>query len=141
MNRQKIEIIAIVILIIIFGFCISSMIKKMSKGAKKVSSETAGIKSSIVEAKKTNANINVETEIIKWGRDPFLLTDLGIENKKAGISLNGIIWNGPKSLVIINDELYKIGDKINDIQIVDIKKDSVVIKENGEVQEINLGRY
>ena len=39
---------------------------------------------------------------------------------------------------MINNEIYKVGDKIGNIEIVDIKRNSVLIKVDGKTREISL---
>lgn len=83
----------------------------------------------------------IEESAIKegWGRDPFLFgastaTGFGIE----GFILNGIVWDKDNPYAIINNDVVKIGDKIGDIAVVEINKESVIVEEDGEQHTLEL---
>ena len=66
-------------------------------------------------------------------RDPFTgmqLTPVSTEDSGA-LVLNGILWDNENSAVIINDNVYKVGDKIGPNIILAINRDSVTLN-NGE---------
>jgi hypothetical protein len=55
------------------------------------------------------------------------------------VELQGIIWNADMPQVIINGQVYKVGDKILDkIDIVSIKKNSVNVVYNDLVEELKI---
>lgn len=77
----------------------------------------------IAEAKKRD---------LVWGRDPFALK---AEEAIAGATeliLNGIIWDDKRPYAIINGEIVGKGDKMGEITIMEIRKDSVIIDTGAE---------
>ena len=80
-------------------------------------------------------------EPLQWGRDPFVL---GQETLTGGYRLTGIILdenNGKESYAIIDKQLVKVGDKINDSMILKIGKNYVTMeKVNGEKEDLFLNQ-
>lgn len=134
MDRKKIELIATIVLAIVFLIFLTNTLKKVSKKPEAVS---------IVEKKiavTTHREPTAEEEIspFLWGRDPFVLVETGAVETGATIVLGGIIWDKKRPKAMINNEIYKVGDKIGNTEIVDIKRNSVVIKVDGKTREITL---
>ena len=68
-------------------------------------------------------------------RDPFVSL-LRIEDQPQEekiYTLNGVVWNGAKSTAIIDDEVYRIGDKIGDGIVNEIKNDEVILSFGNEI--------
>ncbi len=81
-------------------------------------------------------------------RDPFIalvtidgriLPGAREVTESTNVELEGIIWdpNG-KSLAIINGKLVKEKQRIMNLQVLKIKKDSVLLQKEGKVIVINL---
>lgn len=85
---------------------------------------------------------NIHKEIKYLGanyRDPFLsfIPEQKVEKKIEKVSfpslnLNGLVWGGSKPQAIINNTVVGKGDKIQGVEVVDIKKDGIVLIYNGE---------
>ena len=83
----------------------------------------------------------------KGRRDPFIalvtpdgrLLKLEQQEGSAGLLVEGIIYdkNG-LSYAIVNGEVVKIGDKINDYQVLKIEENKVIFIKEGETQEVEL---
>ena len=67
-------------------------------------------------------------------RDPFGLAsgahEVQEKPKKKELSLEGIIWNAAKPQALIDGNLVKVGDKIGNAQVVEIKKDGVKMRDS-----------
>jgi hypothetical protein len=48
------------------------------------------------------------------------------------ITIEGIVWNSPMPQAIVNRKVVRIGDYIDDFEIVDISRDGITIDYNGE---------
>ncbi len=100
----------------------------------------AGVKSSnqVKESDLSN-RINLNT----WGRDPFAetyrLTYYDVtKNDSSNYVLRGIIRKGDEAHVLIGDEIFKSGEKIGDLKVLDIEDDRVVCKIRGRVVTLLL---
>jgi len=72
-------------------------------------------------------------------KDGRILPGAKAVNETGDIELEGIIWdpNG-KSVAIINKKLVKEQERILNMQVLKIKKDSVIVQKEGKVMVINL---
>jgi hypothetical protein len=83
----------------------------------------------------------------KGKRDPFLslvspegyLVNVEPFAEVSEINVEGIIYD-PKgsSFAIINSEIVKVGEKIGDFEVLDIKKNKVILLKDAEKFEIDL---
>lgn len=75
------------------------------------------------------------TSFSTWVRNPFSLTP--IKGYGAPI-LIGIMWDKENSIAIINGNIVKIGDKVSENTIVDIKQDKVIFNDGSKNFELKL---
>ena len=137
--KKKIELIITGIGAIIFIFLIISYAQKswhkkiISKNAYPAS--TAAMTGSL-ESKKS-------WDKIKWGKDPFLMDTSNLKEHQdmAGLVLNGIVSGQENPYAIINNEIVKLGDKINDMFVIEINEKSVVLEQNGQKHILELNAY
>ena len=94
------------------------------------------------------ANLRNFTYQSKGNRDPFIslvtkdgriLPGARTVTEGGDVELEGIIWdpNG-KSMAIINGKLVKEKQRIMNMQVLKIKKASVILQKGGKVMVINL---
>ncbi|MFH1093808.1 MAG: hypothetical protein V1739_06620 [Candidatus Omnitrophota bacterium] len=84
----------------------------------------------------------------KGNRDPFMslvtpdgriLPGAKTVSDTDNVELEGIIWDpSGKSMAIINGKLLKEQERILDMQVLKIKKASVILQKGGKVMVINL---
>lgn len=75
---------------------------------------------------KTNASLKTAL----WGRDPFVLKEMGSGSVLSGLKIMGITaaaGANKKSMAIINDEIVSVGSKVGQYEVVQIMKDRVTI--------------
>jgi len=48
------------------------------------------------------------------------------------VNIQGLIWGGKEPLAIINNKVYKVGDLIEDIKIINIEKEGVSVIYRGK---------
>ncbi len=72
-------------------------------------------------------------------RDPFVPLE-GVEEgpKLAWLSLEGILWNPESPRAIINDQIVTKGDIVQGAEVVDIKKDGVILRYGKEESILRL---
>ena len=81
----------------------------------------------------------------RWKRDPF---DLARDIKKQepekpplDIRLMGIIKRSGRSHALINGKVFRVHDEFDDAIIKEIKKHSIVLLSEGEIQEVSFEDY
>lgn len=147
MDKKKIELAVTVILVVLFLSLLSNTFKKTSKRSKpeapaqikKVAEKkTITMKAEMAAGEKLSQE---KAKLLYWGRDPFVLVQRGelFETAATSLVLVGIVWERNKpAKALINNEIYKVGDRVGDIEILEIRKNSVVIKEGETTKEITL---
>ncbi len=90
-----------------------------------------GIISFVRYAKRSNYS--------SWGRNPFLLQVTPIRTF-GGLILNGIMWDKKNPLAIINEEIVKIGDKVDGNTVVGIEQDRAILNDGNKNIELLLGQ-
>jgi len=136
-SKKKIELIVTGIGVVILIFLIVS---HMSIKAGRPVSKTEPYPT-------TPAIVSVAGEVgswdsVKWGRDPFLLDASNV--KEQGIedmALNGIVSDKENPYAIINNDVVKLGDKVNDMTVIEINEKSVVLEQDGQKHILELNAY
>ena len=75
----------------------------------------------------------------KWGRDPFLLDTANVKEQVMGdMALKGIVADRENPYAIINNDIVKLGDKVNGMTVIEINEKNVVLDENGQRHTLEL---
>ena len=70
------------------------------------------------------------TAYTEWDRNPFVLGQ-----KQDMLMVEGIFWDESNPSVMINGNILGVGGKIGEVTVIDIKPNSVVLKDGkGEVE-------
>ena len=69
------------------------------------------------------------------GRNPF---STATQSEKAGIVVEGVIYDPAAPLAIISGRVHAVGDQINGVKILEIKRGSVVFEKNGVRSEVSI---
>lgn len=147
MDKKKIEIIAVVLLIATFIFTLSGSLKKVgSKFKAKSEVVSAAINApqaaaQASQASKKKMKPDIKEEIYAAGdRDPFGLPDS--PQAAGGIStlkLTGISTNGAgKMIAVINEEIVPAGGKIGNFTVVNITSKKVILTDGQKTTELKL---
>lgn len=76
---------------------------------------------------------------IKWGIDPFYPTETNAGSYGiGGLILTGIMWDKDNPLAIINDNVVKTGDKLNEFTVTEINKKNVALEKDGDAYTLEL---
>lgn len=79
---------------------------------------------------------------LRWGRDPFLPeTSKTQEHGTEDLALSGIMPDKQNPCAIINDEVVKLGDKVDGMTVIEINENNVVLDENGKRHTLELNLY
>lgn len=74
-----------------------------------------------------------------WGRNPFSISGARIWRLGA-LTINGILWDKKNPLAIINEEIVKVGDKIDGNTVVGIEQNRVILNDGSKDIELLLGQ-
>ena len=151
MSKQKNELIATVVLVVIFASLIAGNLKNSSK---KKSTPAPAAESAKVEpvtksalpqepidtaAVKKNEESQKERAELAWGRNPFSAIKASKEFQKTHLELKGISLGKDKNaLAFINNEIVKKGDVVGNYEVVEIEKDKVMLRKGGQSFYITL---
>ena len=139
-KKQKTELIITVIGILFLILLISSSIKKahIKKGVTLIQS----IENAPVIEPVSMAQGYTTTQ--KWGNDPFYpnTSFAGTVSGLAGYVLNGIVWDAENPYAIINSEIVKVGDNLDETTtVVEITENSAKLQQGEESYTIELNTF
>ncbi|MDD5560670.1 MAG: hypothetical protein PHT50_00860 [Candidatus Omnitrophica bacterium] len=126
-----------VALIIAFG---SAVKKARSRNIVPKTAGSAGVSpADKIESRDLYNYLEQETGSIELKRDPFTSSPIiSYKNVQSGLALTGILWDKLKPLAIIDGEVVKKGDRIGNKEVVDIKRDRVILSDGQEFFEVKL---
>ena len=147
MEKKQIETIGVIVLIFI-------LIGTVARGILSVKKTKAQVKQKITELKNDQGTAQAlpvpapaETpqektskDSVSWEKDPFNYGREVTQTKVSGQSLKvkGVVWDEKNPYAIVDGKIVKQGDKIGTVEIIEIRKKSVVIKEDSQMYEIFL---
>ena len=149
MDKKKIEIIAAVVLVIVFAFILAGSLKKAGQ---KLSQRAAAITATAIKAHENIKPVDGTKKVIKseakesefaGERDPFALPDVqGVPASPVSeLRLTGITTNGKgKAIAIINENMVSVGGKIGRFTVVNITGSKVVVADEKQSYELKLER-
>lgn len=82
-----------------------------------------------------------------WGESPFLSGrnassgDGGTVGSPSGerrYELNGILWDPQRPSAIINNQVVSVGDRLRGWQVMEIRKDRVVLSDGATTRELTV---
>jgi len=152
MDKKLIEIVATVALVAVLGAVVMMNLgKKGPRSAKGPvrSSESAttlalpsnmsvpGEQSQSQEAaalSEAKAKLQKEYAAKPWGRDPFLrVKTVEAGSRTSSLELKGIsIGSDKKGFALINQEIVRVGDKIEGCEVLNIEKSRVLLQKGGQ---------
>jgi len=137
-NKKKIELTITGIGIIILIFLIANHMPK-SKDNKSVSKAEPYPTSEVTILAVSEVGSDSS---VKWGRDPFLLDTSNVkEQGMEDLVLNGIVSDRDNPYAIINNDVVKLGDKVNGMTIIEINEKNVVLEQDGQKHTLELNPY
>ena len=136
--KKSIELTIIALGVIIFIFLIISYIPK-PRDNKTVSGNEPYSGSEMVTAASPKTQF---WDSVKWDKDPFLLDTSNMKERgMEDMTLNSIVSDKENPYAIINNDVVKLGDKVNDMTIIEINEKSVVLEQDGQKHVLELSAY
>lgn len=140
--QNKKTLIAIILCIgavisLIYGITAGPKAKRQTAPISEVISQDKAVSPArhIIPTKRRAA----KTDFVSWSRNPFVPKRASAKKVVTKFILNGIMWDKENPLAIINDEVVKIGAKIGENTVVDIKEDGVILNDGINNFELRLG--
>lgn len=85
------------------------------------------------------STLEKETANLELRYDPFTSSQITSKRIDAtGISLKGVIWDKNKPMALINEEVVKVGDKIEGYTVKEIHKDRVILTDGANSTALKL---
>ncbi len=150
MDKKKLEIIVIIILALVFIFILAGSFKKTRSkmpSAEQKTSQAILPEQEITPLFATRHEKSMEktkdNKELAWGRDPFMLHDIGtgVVDTVENLKLMGItVGKNTKSMAIINDEIVSVGSKIGKFKIVSIMSNKVVVTDGEKNYDLKLSQ-
>jgi hypothetical protein len=80
-----------------------------------------------------------QAKAIELKNDPFTAIPIANEeNLQSSAVLTGIIWDKDNPMAIIGDSVVKIGERLGNKKVIDIKRDRVIFSDGEALSEIRL---
>jgi len=136
-NKEKIEKIATSVLVVIFVLFVARAVLKMNSRANPpVAAESMTIADvSISQHSLKRKELISKFQKVKWERNPFVQGGYGV---LGGFDLMGIFWDAGQAYAIINNEVLKAGDAINDYRIIQVEQKTVTLTDGEEYFTLEL---
>jgi hypothetical protein len=125
------------VVIVFFVFLFAAVMK--SKPAKKAASTAAGAAVSASENRPAAVPGPGKSSFPSWGRDPFAVGSVPVQ-ATGDLSLSGIFWDAKKPVCLIDGKMLKVGDEISGAKVLEITKDTVLLKVGDELRTLRVGR-
>lgn len=141
MDKQQKLKIALPVLVVIMVFVWGPIIfGPRAKGVSDVADKraTGGVSGNSYSGAANTAKprpSGARTQFIEWGENPFML-----KRTPKALYIEGILWDEAFPQAIINGEILRVGDTIENKTILQIKPRSVVISGDEGSTELNLSQ-
>ncbi len=148
MKKQTLEIVITAALAVVLIALTVNAVTRTGRGKRPaVPVETAGISSpapakfSLTPIKPLDERIDRqrERERLGWKRNPFAAA----ERKPAELVVNGIVFdtrNPGETYCLLGGEVVKPGDRVNGVEVVEIRIDAVTLRKDGKTIVIPFSR-
>lgn len=150
-GKDKIEILIIGASLLALPFLLISGVKNVKNkkvmpkqleenivGENKVFTEKKLAKDNQAKSTEIFEKIDKQTKNLVLKRDPFTFGTTESKDGNPVLCLRGIFWDETSPMAIINEYILKIGDKIKENTVVDIKQNKVILNNGNEDFELRL---
>ena len=139
-KQQKLRIALPVLAVIMFFVWKPVLMGSGPKGKDKGASQPAKDNSLSVSQSEFSMLLSAEQKqrarsaYQDWGRNPFALGQ-----KQDTLMIEGILWDQQSPKVMINGNILGVGEKFGSVTIVDIKPNTVILKDKDAEVELGPG--
>lgn len=125
------------VVIAFVAFLLAAVVK--SKPARKAAAQAPGAAVNAAADKPVEAPSPGRSSFPSWGRDPFAVGSVPVQ-ATGDLSLSGIFWDAKKPVCLIDGKMLKTGDEISGAKVLEINKDTVLLKVGDELRTLRVGR-
>ncbi len=141
--KRKIIIYALLVAAVIYGIA-------NIPGRKDKEQTDSSLDNPAPVAQKIPASVKQAIDIayyssLPWGSDPFCRFYAEVDNRTGQSdtpapqwTLNGVIINTKTTVAVINKNIVHVGDKVAGARVVDIKKNEVIMEQDGSEFSIQI---
>jgi len=154
-KKAKTEIVVTSVMVLAFVFILVNNLKTIAKKRKSVqparistaalqeiARRDASVPAAVGEIELGRKDeIEKLTKDVPWGRDPFSEKEafLGGDIAVSDLKLEGILWHhGSQPNALINGEIVSKGDKIGNVEVLVIEKDTVIVTDGKKNYKLQL---
>jgi len=126
---------AVIMAFVVFFF--AAIMK--SKSAGKPAAKAPGTAVTAAVNKPAEAPAPGKSSFPSWGRDPFAVGSVPVQ-ATGDLSLSGIFWDAKKPVCLIDGKMLRVGDEISGAKVLEINRDTVLLKVGDELRTLRVGR-
>jgi len=136
-EQKQIIITLILIAILIFAWAKNAkLVKKIVKG-KAVQTNTSSYRAVSFAPEQVTYALEGQDKL-RWGRCPFSGKHYSGISKFEGLNLMGILWDEENPSVLINDVIFREGESIQGVTVIEIQRHKVILSDGEESIELTL---
>ena len=143
-NLIKSGVIGILILAVFFTFDHAAK-KPHSRNIEDIKSRIADLavvpsaQGDRVDSNSLYDRLEEQAKTIELKSDPFTAIPIVSEQSlQSRVVLTGILWDKDNPLAIIDDNVVKIGERVGNKTVIDIKRDRVILSDGETPSEVRL---
>ncbi len=92
-----------------------------------------------IDSKDLYNLLEKQAQLIEVKRDPFSAAPIIIEkDAQTGVVLTGILWDKDKPMAIIEGQIVKLGQRVGNQTVMEIKRDRVILSDGEVFSEVRL---
>ena len=138
-DQKQLAIVGVLLVVMVLVFMNNFKPKKKKNASAPAAPAVAAIPPSgqpagqaKADSGKSEAGQKERADALGWGRDPFVPYEEQAVGG-TGFTLKGVsIGKGRKGYALINDEIVKPGDTFVGHEVVEIEKDKVLLRKDGQ---------
>jgi len=148
--RQKelieISITGVLVVVMIFAFGNAAQkahLRKMKSVLPKAAdlAPAPAVQEDKIDSENLYNSLLKQAESFDLKRDPFTAAPIISEKSiKSGVVLTGILWDKDKPMAIIDGNIVKVGQRVGNQTVMEIKRDRVILTDGEVLAEIKLQR-
>ena len=127
---------AVIIAFVVFFF---AAVMKSRSARKAAQSKGAGTAVTAPANRPAAVTEPGKSSFPSWGRDPFAVGSVPVQ-ATGDLSLSGIFWDAKMPVCLIDGKMLKVGDEISGAKVLEINKDTVLLKVGDELRTLRVGR-
>lgn len=135
--KKKEIILAVTAVLAVISLTYGIMAPPHHKGAHESPRPAESVSATVTPVHGHSAMRGIRTSFKDWAANPFR-NKIELKKQAMELKLTGIIYDGEKSEVIINDEILRVGDAIGELTVSEIRSNSVIVSDGDKKTELHF---